>query len=89
MYMYVRILGLASIRCKNEHASYVIDASDDPHESAISLTSIILGLSSLSRLYMPSQVVMLASLLQVVSVYKGVISLSSATGAFPFFPITL
>ena len=88
MSVYGSILGVAAIQCKNEHASLVSEASDDLRESVVALTSIILGFSFSSRLYMPSQVDMLASLVQVVSVNKGVISLSSATRSFPFFPIT-
>jgi len=87
MSMYGRILGLAAIQCKNEQASFVIDASEDPCEPAVAITSIILGFSSSSRLYMPSQVVIPVSLLQAVSVYKGIISWSSELGDLPFFPI--
>lgn len=85
--VYGGILGLAVICCKNEHASSVIDASNDPRESTVAVTSITLGFYSLSKLCMLSQVVPPASLLQVVSVYKGIISLFSELRAFPFFPI--
>ena len=81
MSLYVRIMGLAAILCKNEQARSVIDDVEDPCEPTVAIASITLGSSSSSKLYMPSQVVIPTSLLQVVSVYKGVISLSSELGA--------
>lgn len=84
MSVYGRILGLTAIRCKNEQASSVMDTSKELCEPAVAVT---LGLSSSSRLYMPSHVAIPVSLLQVVSVYKGAISFSSELRALLFFPI--
>ena len=90
--VYGRILGLAAIRWRNEHASSSKDASEERCEPVTAATFIILGLSSSSSLYMLSHVDIPASLLQAVSVYKGAISfvfsLALELWALFFFPIS-
>ena len=63
MSVYGRILGLTTIWCKNKQASSVMDTSEEPCEPAVAITSITLGFSSSSRLYMPSHVAIPTSLL--------------------------
>ena len=87
MSIYGSILGLVTIRCRNEHACSIIDASNDPCESVVALTSITQGFSSSSRLYMPSQVDMPASMVQVVFVNKAPSLFPQQLGLLLSFPL--